>query len=329
MNPTTPRAGRALTATLATLALTATAAASATAPSPFPVPDAAASTGVRLATRELPTGVTIHYAEQGDPTGEPVILLHGFTDSLVSWNRVLPLLPSGLHVFALSNRGHGDSSRPESGYTLPQFAADVLAFMDAVDLPRATVVGHSMGSLIAQQVAIAAPHRVTRLVLEGTLTTARNIPGADELGRAIELQPDPIPEPFAREFQVSCVHVPVPAEFMDRVVGESLKVPARVWRAVWQGLVASPADPRLVTVTAPTLIFWGDREPIAPRADQDALLRLLPNATLKVYEETGHSPHWERPERFVRDLLAFIGEADPGRGEVTAERQATEPVRQN
>jgi pimeloyl-ACP methyl ester carboxylesterase len=76
----------------------------------------------------LPTGVRIEYVEQGRADGVPVIFLHGVTDSWRSFERVLPLLPPDVHAFALSQRGHGDSSRPTSGYRFADMSADLLAF---------------------------------------------------------------------------------------------------------------------------------------------------------------------------------------------------------
>src|SRR6266545_3156736 len=101
---------------------------------------------LRFATADLETGLRLRYAEQGDPTGPAIILLHGYSDSWFSWSEVLPRLSPAYHVFALDQRGHGDSERPADGYGVSDFAADVLAFMNAAGLPTATVVGHSMGS---------------------------------------------------------------------------------------------------------------------------------------------------------------------------------------
>ncbi len=81
---------------------------------------------------DLPTGVRLNYVERGDPRGTPVVLLHGYTDSRRSYDRVLPLLPSSFHVFAVTHRGHGDSSKPDAGYLPSDFAADLAAFLDAM-----------------------------------------------------------------------------------------------------------------------------------------------------------------------------------------------------
>jgi pimeloyl-ACP methyl ester carboxylesterase len=93
---------------------------------------------------------------------------------------------------------------------------------------------------------------------------------------------------------------------MERVVAESLKVPARVWRAAMADMLADDYQPRLSNIKVPTLILWGEREMIFPRAEQDSLVKALPNAVLKAYPETGHAPHWERPQQFVNELEDFI-----------------------
>src|SRR3712207_493180 len=85
----------------------------------------------------LPNRVKLQYVEQGDPSGIPVVLLHGVTDSWRSFEPVFPHLPESIHAFALTQRGHGDSERPGSGYRPPDLAADLAAFMDVLDLGQA------------------------------------------------------------------------------------------------------------------------------------------------------------------------------------------------
>jgi len=166
-----------------------------------------------------------------------------------------------------------------------------------------------MGSIVAQGVALLAPERVERLVLIGSATTVRN-QAVLEFQRAVEKLVDPVPEEFARDFQVSCVHQPVPNEFMDRIVAQSRKAPARVWRAVMAGMLAGDYKTRLDSIRTPTLIVWGDRDAFFLRAEQDSLAATLPNAVLKVYPETGHCPNWERPEQFAQDLKEFINRTE-------------------
>ena len=88
----------------------------------------------RFADIKLENGVRLRYAEQGKKSGLPVILLHGYSDSSFSYSRVMPLMDEKYRVFALDQRGHGESDRPASGYKFADFASDVVAFMDAKNL---------------------------------------------------------------------------------------------------------------------------------------------------------------------------------------------------
>jgi pimeloyl-ACP methyl ester carboxylesterase/Tfp pilus assembly protein PilF len=260
---------------------------------------------VRFSNVALRTGVRLRYAYQGDPSGEPVILLHGYTDSWLSYSTVLPLLDRKYRVYVLDQRGHGESDRPAGAYAFQQFAGDVLAFMDVMSINKATIVGHSMGSFVAQHVAVAAPERVKRLVLSGSATMVRNDVVTD-FQREVNALKDPIPEKFVRDFQVGMAFQPLPDQFVQAVVKESMTIPARVWREVMAEMVSPKAQVELSQIKVPTLILWGDKETLFPRSEQDKLLAALPNARLKVYEDTGHAMHWERPEWFAKDLQDFM-----------------------
>jgi non-heme chloroperoxidase len=265
---------------------------------------------VQFATIRLSTGPRLHYAERGDREGKEIIFVHAFVDSWFSYSRVLPLLLPEYHAFAPDQRGHGDSDKPECCYTADDYAADVDAFMEALGIEKATLVGDSSGGLIAQQVALDYPHRVSRLVLIGSPTTLVNNGGVRELGEGLLTGlEDPISPEFVREFVLGTVHDPLPEEFLRGAVSQSLKVPARVWRDYWEGVVLTADDTaRLGEIGAPTLILWGEEDTLLPREDQEWRAAVIPDATLKVYPETGHLAHWVRPEWIVRDLQAFLKE---------------------
>jgi non-heme chloroperoxidase len=266
--------------------------------------------GVEFATTRLSTGLRVHYAEQGDREGEAILFLHAYVDSWFSYSRVLPLLSPSYYAFAPDQRGHGDSDKPKCCYMADDFAADVDAFMEAVGIEEATLVGDSSGGLIAQRVALDYPHRVSRLVLIGSpITLVNNIAVrelAEEMLAGLE---DPISPEFVREFVLGTIHHPIPEEFLERAVSQSLKVPARVWRDYWEGVVLTTDDTaRLGEIDAPTLILWGEQDALLPREEQEWRAAAMPNATLRVYPETGHLAHWVRPEWVVRDLEAFLKE---------------------
>ncbi len=165
-------------------------------------------------------------------------------------------------------------------------------------------------SLIAQRVALDYPHRVSRLVLIGSPTTLVNneavMKAGEEMLAGLE---DPIPREFVREFVSGMIHHLVPEEFLAGAVSESLKVPARVWRDYYEGVVLAVDDTaRLGEIDAPTLILWGEQDAFLPREEQERRAAAIPNATLRVYPDTGHLAHWVRPEWVGRDLEAFLKE---------------------
>ena len=101
----------------------------------------------------------------------------------------------------------------------------------------------------------------------------------------------------------------MPAEFFERIVTESLKLPSRLWREMIDRLLEYDDDGELPGIVAPTLLLWGDRDALFPRDHQDRLVAVVPSARLTVYEDTGHCPNWERPERVAADIEAFLGQA--------------------
>ena len=167
------------------------------------------------------------------------------------------------------------------------------------------IAGPSLGSSAAQRFAIDHPERVLGLVLIGSVTTWRGNPAFAELWTsAFATLTDPIDPGFVREFQASPWMSPA---FLDTVVQESLKVPARIWREGWQALMEADHSAELGTIQAPTLVVWGDQDPLCPRTEQDALTAAIADSRLLAYPGVGHGLHWEEPARFAADLTAFIG----------------------
>lgn len=256
---------------------------------------------------ELSNRVKIPYVEQGDPAAVPLILLHGVTDSWRSFERVLPHLPKSIRAFALTQRGHGDADRPESGCRTCDFAADVAEFVNAVGLGPTVVIGHSMGATNALRFAIDYPERTLGLVLAGTFGSYRGNPIVVGFWQsAVSQLTDPVDPGFVREFQESTLAQPVPQAFFDTIVQESLKLPARVWRAAFEGMLEDHFVGELGKIKVPTLIVWGARDTLCSRSDQDALVAAIAGARLVVYESAGHGLHWEEPERFAVDLVGFV-----------------------
>jgi pimeloyl-ACP methyl ester carboxylesterase len=164
-----------------------------------------------------------------------------------------------------------------------------------------------MGSTAALRFALDYPEYTLGLALIGSCPTFRSNPALTELWEvAVAGLEDPIDSGFVREFQESTLVQRAPLAFIDTVVWESLKVPARVWRAALQGLLETDFSMELREIKAPSLIVWGDRDGMVSRAQQEALGVALENAHLVVYPGAGHALHWEEPVRFAADLVAFI-----------------------
>ncbi len=270
-----------------------------------PVATAGRRPAAVLKSLELPGRVRLQYAERGDPSGIPLVLLHGYTDSWRSFELVLPHLPPSIHAFALSQRGHGDSERPPTGYSPSDLAGDLAAFLDALGLERAVVAGHSMGSHIAQRFALDHPGRALGIALLGSFFRFEGNAPAAELVAAVAGLTDPVDPGFAREFQQSTLARPIPPDYLAAVVQESLKLPARVWQAVLAGLVAGEHADQLPRIDLPTLILWGDADAFCPRSDQDAFTAAIAGSRLLVHLGGGHAFHWEDPALCAAELATF------------------------
>lgn len=259
---------------------------------------------------KLPSGLTLNYVVQGDPAGEVVVLLHGAGDSWHSYDLVYPLLPAKYRVYGVTLRGHGWSDHPPTGYAREDFAADITAFLAALDLRNVTLVGHSLGSFTAQVVAETdTAKRLRRLVLIGSGPGGpKDEKSREELRAWFAAVKEPISYTFARDFQASTAHNPLPASFFETMCAEVQRVPEHVWHALGSTLGSAAAVERLSQIAVPTLILWGDKDSIVSRADQDVLTSRIPKARLVTYKDTGHALHWEKPAAFAKDLLAFLAE---------------------
>ena len=177
--------------------------------------------------------------------------------------------------------------------------------MDALQFGPAIVAGTSMGGWVTQQIAIDYPEHVLGTVLMAAFGPFRENPAAAELGEAVATLEDPVDREFVHEFQASTTARPLPQATLDMFVDESLKVPAGVWKAAFDGFLEVDYSDGLPTIEAPTLIVWGDQDAYATRREQEMLVSSIPGARLLVYEGAGHAMHWEEPRRFAGDLTEF------------------------
>jgi non-heme chloroperoxidase len=257
----------------------------------------------------LPGGVQLSYVEQGKKGNATVIFLHGYSDSWHSFEQVLPLLPADMHAVAISMRGHGNSSKPSSGYRLKDFAADVAAFIQANKLGACVLVGHSMGGLVVQQFALDYPQLTKAIVIISSDASFADNPGLPEFKKEIMGLSGTVGYEFAGAFQKSTLAKPMDSTFLETCIAQSVMMPVRVWQAVAEEIFNADYTRQLQNIHVPGLILWGSNDVFCPRSDQEKMHRNLKGSTLLIYEGNGHALHWEEPLRFVNDLLNYIQSA--------------------
>ncbi|MFI8828674.1 alpha/beta fold hydrolase [Streptomyces sp. NPDC053431] len=264
------------------------------------------ASGIAVHRAQLRDGPVLPYAEAGRPEGTPVVLVHGYADSWWTFEPLLRRLPSSLHAYAPTQRGHGDADKPADGYRPEDLAVDLVAFMDAVGIDRAVLVGGSSGGVQARVVAGRYPDRVAGLVLLGVPAELADKPAVKEVWETVRDLTDPVDRSFAEGFSAGLTAEPVGRGFLETVVDESLKAPARVWRETLRALLETDLRATLAGILVPTLVVWGDQDPLLTREDQQVILGAVPDSRLIVYEGVGHVPYWERPERVAGDIADFV-----------------------
>ena len=260
----------------------------------------------------LPDGIRLAYVPLGDPHGTPVVLIHGYTDSDLDWAALVPALSPRFRLILVDLRGHGDSSKPECCYTRYDFAYDVKLLLDALHVRRADIVGHSLGSIIAQTFAEAWPGRTRRVVLISSTAGPPPQASAAEPQYDWTAQIRRLKEPidpnskFMREWWAS--PTPVDPSFLRRERRNAAAIPLRVWLAVLdQGLDNLAGLGRtLPRLKAPTLLIWGSNDPIMLPAMRLDLERALPHAKVVIFPGLGHNPFWEDPRGCAAVINAFL-----------------------
>lgn len=260
-----------------------------------------------MSTVTLANGLGLSYAERGTWSDRALVLLPGPTDSWRSYQPVLEQIPHSIRAVAVSQRGHGDSDKPATGYQIEDFAADAVALLDALCIEQAVLAGHSGSCLVARRIAIDRPERVVGLVLEASPTSLKGDAHLSEfVASVVSTLEDPIDLDFVRSFVVGTSSDRIGADLVAQLVREVLKVPARAWREMFAGLLGYDDMAELRRIAAPVRLVWGDADGLIGRDMQDQLVARVPSGELVVYPGIGHTPRWEEPSRFAADVAAFV-----------------------
>jgi pimeloyl-ACP methyl ester carboxylesterase len=286
-------------------------------------------------------GTRTNVVEMG--AGEPVILLHGFGDSVATWRYAIPALARRHHVIAADLPGFG-RSQPSTHRPLLDWYAHWTEELIAKLAPRgrATLIGNSLGGAIALDTALRTPLRVAKLVLVdcaglGTgvplwwrLVTAQLFRLPSLTGPAARVLPQPVLQRIVGEVYSTLVfHRPAEVDAAcARDFAAHHSTPAHVNRLhdVGHVVVRELASGRLMrdsaTLHVPTLILWGQHDRLVPPAHGMALQRLITGAQLYVFDDCGHCPQLERPAEFSATVERFLhgGRAAPSARIVGAEQ---------
>jgi pimeloyl-ACP methyl ester carboxylesterase len=266
-------------------------------------------------TMSLANGESLAYIEMGDLSGPPVVMIHGYTDSARDWVPMLPFVSNRFHLILVDLRGHGKSSKPECCYSRLDLAYDIKLLLDAMRIPKADLVGHSLGTIVIQTFAEYWPDRTGRIVLisstGGMPPDAPKKPPEFDFMTAIRNLKEPI-EPDS-PFMIAWWDSPTPVDpdFIARERKDAANIPVRVWLAVLDQTLLdmdeyADLQRTLPRLKAPTLLIWGSKDPIMEKPMRKSLIDALPNAQVKVLEGLGHNPFWENPAAVAQVTNTFL-----------------------
>ncbi len=255
-------------------------------------------------------------ATPGTAAAPAVLMLHGFGSSLHTWEAWAQGLQATHRVVRVDLPGAGLSAPdPDRRYDDPHALQQLLALMDTLGLPRASLVGHSMGGRLAWRLAAMHPERVDKLVLvapDGFASPGFDYGKPPEVGLIAQLLPHVLPRAALRAGLAPAYADP--ARLSDDTVTryhQLLLTPGGREAILdrMQQLRLEDPTPLLARVRAPTLLIWGERDAMIPVANAQDYLRALPAATgaqLLVLPGLGHVPHEEDPQAALPALQAFI-----------------------
>ncbi|RKH67476.1 alpha/beta fold hydrolase [Corallococcus llansteffanensis] len=247
-------------------------------------------------------GTTLHYRVLGDGP-RSVVLVHGWMMSGAVWDAMLEKLDlTGLRVVVPDHRGTGSSGRPSSGYSLEQYAKDVLAVADHAGAKRFTLVGHSMGGQIAKWVASEVPARVAGLVLLNSVPASGLPLPPDAAGLFRTSAGD-------REKQKTILGLAckqLSPESLEGMLKDAAGVSKEAIEQCFDAWTAGGFAHRLAAITAPTLVVATDDPFLPPLFLKQAVVAPIQNARLTHLPGPGHYPQVERPAETAALLSAFL-----------------------
>ena len=240
--------------------------------------------------------------------GPPLLLIQGLGYGRWGWDPIVPGLATRHRVVSFDNRGIGESDKPEGPYTAAQMAEDALQVLDEAGIERAHVLGASLGGMIAQELVVAAPERVDRLVLCCTTPGGSNAVPMPEItmrlfAEAASLQP----EVALRRFIENALGANPPVALVDELFARRVANPPDP--AGWQAQAAAGMGFQGVDgeISSPTLIVAGTADNVVDYRNTEVLAAAISGARVELLNGCGHLFFWEQPDACVQIVNEFLG----------------------
>jgi pimeloyl-ACP methyl ester carboxylesterase len=275
--------------------------------------------------------VTVHghrraFVKMG--SGPALLLLHGLGRDHTTWDQVIDRLAQEFTVIAPDFLGHGESDKPRADYSIGGYANGMRDLLTILGIDKVTVVGHSFGGGVAMQFAYQFPERTERLVLVSAGGLGQEVtpairaillPGFHQLVTLLNL---PGMRSITRSVLTGLADSGVAAlRDLDEVadIVESWRDP-KTRRAIrhlvrscidLRGQVITMRDRAYLTAAMPMAIVWGADDQVIPVEHAEFVGRLAPDARLEIFDDSGHFPHKDDPERFIEFLTSFIRDTRP------------------
>jgi pimeloyl-ACP methyl ester carboxylesterase len=271
-------------------------------------------------------GHRVSYRQAG--WGPVVVLIHGITGSSLNWEEVIEPLAERYTVVAPDLLGHGESAKPRGDYSLGAYASGIRDLLAALGHSRATVVGHSLGGGIAMQMAYQFPERVERLVLVSSgglgrdvhlLIRAAVLPGSELVlpllaSNAVITRVDAVGTFLGRlGLRAGSDLIEMWRGFSSLADGETRAAFIHTLRTIVDpgGQRVSAADRLYLAQDMPSLLIWGERDPVIPLRHGVRASEQMPGTRLVTFPDAGHFPQLDEPRRFARELTDFIEGTEP------------------
>jgi pimeloyl-ACP methyl ester carboxylesterase len=261
----------------------------------------------------LENGVTLAHDDAGAENSCPLVLIHGISMSRRYFHRQLGPLSERQRVIAVDLRAHGDSEKVESGHTVPQYARDVDLFMRALSLDRPVLLGWSMGVFVALdyirqfgtggiRALIDVDEAASDFKWDGWAHGFLDLPTLHSL--MTEVQDDR--EEFIKSFVPDMFHHPQAEEELAWMVSESSKLPTGPLSAILFDQTVQDYRDVLPAVDVPTLVCWGEHDQLLPVSGALYMHEQIRGSRLEVFQDSGHCPFLEEPDRFNRVVQEFL-----------------------